>query len=229
MTALLNSPLFGIGISVLAFQCALIIYRRFRIALCNPLLVSVIIITVFLSIFHISFATYNKGGRFISYFLGPTTVILAVPLYQQLSLLKDHFIPIIVGITVGSVVSITSVFFLTKLFGITGDLAVSLLPKSITTPIGIEVAKQIGGIPSVTAGAIIVTGMIGAVIGPLICKLFGIRDEVAVGIAMGTSAHAIGTTKAIELGPVQGAMSGLAIGLAGFITVILVPFLLKIL
>jgi len=171
---------------------------------------------------------YNQGGDLLSFFLGPATVILAVPLYNRLELLKTNYKAILIGITTGTLTGIVSIIYLTKLFKLDVGVGLAMIPKSVTTPIGMEISKQIGGISSITVAAIILTGILGAVIGPFICNLFGIKNKVAVGIAIGTSSHAVGTSRAIELGETEGAMSGLAIGIAGLITVFLVPILLTI-
>ena len=229
MKEIFDSPLFGIMISILAFEIGLLINRRTRIAIFNPLLISIILIIAFLQVFNVSLDSFNKGGDIISFFLAPATVILAVPLFKQFELLKTNLIPIIVGITIGCITALTSIYLFSRLFGLDAALTASLIPKSVTTPIGIEVSKQIGGVPSITVAAIIITGIIGAVIGPMICRIFGIKDKVAIGISIGTSSHALGTTKAIELGETEGAMSGLAIGVAGLITVFLAPLFIKFL
>lgn len=229
MKDLTNLPLFGILISLLAFEIGLFINKKSRIAIFNPLLISILIIIVFLKKFNISLDSYNKGGNTISFFLAPATVILAVPLYKQLDILKANLLPIIVGITVGCITAITSIYLFSRLFGMNAELCASLIPKSVTTPIGVEISKQIGGIPAITVAAIVITGIIGAVFGPTICRLFGIKNKVAIGISIGTSSHALGTTKAIQLGETEGAMSSLAIGIAGLLTVFFAPLLLKLL
>jgi predicted murein hydrolase (TIGR00659 family) len=229
MISLLDTPLFGVLISIIAFEIGLYINRKTKIALFNPLLIAIILVMSFLLIFNIDIETYSKGGTLIYFLLGPSTVILAVPLYKQFELLKKNALPILAGITVGSVAGIITIFYMSKLFSLSGTIGTSLIPKSITTPIGIEVSKQIGGIPSVTVAAIILTGILGAIIGPYVCKTFRIKDKVAVGVSLGTASHAIGTTKALELGETEGAMSSLSIGIAGLITVFLAPILIKIL
>lgn len=228
MKELFDLPLFGIILSLIAFEAGLLINRKTRIAVFNPLLIAVLLIIVFLKGTGISLEAFNKGGSIISFFLGPATVILAVPLYKQIKLLKANLIPIIGGIIVGCVTAITSIYLFSKLFALNTSLAYSLIPKSVTTPIGLEISKQLGGIPAITVAAIVFTGIVGAVMGPLICTVFRIKDKVAVGIAIGTSAHALGTTKAIELGETEGAMSGLAIGLAGLATVFLAPLFIRL-
>lgn len=222
MNEVLSSPLFGILISIITYEAGLYLYRKTGIPLFNPLLISIILIIAILSIFKIDLEAYNRGGSLISVFLGPATVILAVPLYKQLELLKANFIPIIIGIAVGSISAVGSVYLLDALFKINKSIGMSLIPKSITTPIGIEISKQIGGIPAITVAAIILTGIIGAVLGPFVCRISGVKDRIAVGIALGTASHAVGTVKAVELGEVEGAMSSLSIGIAGIITVILI-------
>jgi predicted murein hydrolase (TIGR00659 family) len=223
----LKTPLFGILLSIVAFEAGILMNRKTKWALCNAFLIGVLLVICFLKGFHISLQSYNIGGDIISFFLGPATVILAVPIYKQFKLLKANLLPALVGIFVGCVTAITSIIGFSKLFKLQEALCASLVPKSVTTPIGIEVSKEIGGIPAVTVAAIVITGIAGAVLAPIICKVFHIRDKVAVGISIGASSHAIGTTKALELGETEGAMSGLAIGIAGLITVFLAPLFIR--
>lgn len=229
LTSFAGSPLFGIAISLLTFQMGSMLYRRTGAVFLNPLVLSMLAIIAFLVSFHISFDDYNKGGQFISFFLGPATVILAVPLYKKINLLKANIFPILAGITIGSATGIVSIIAMCRMFGLDELVSISMIPKSITTPIGIELSNQLGGLPSITVAGIVFTGISGVLLGPMICKLFRIKDKVAVGIAIGTSSHALGTTKAVELGETEGAMSGLAIGIAGLITVFLAPIIAKIL
>lgn len=229
MQELLNNPYFGLIISILSFELGIYLKNKTKLSLFNPLLVSIVSTITVLSIFNIDLEAYNQGGDLLGFFLGPATVILAVPLYNRIELLKTNYQAILIGITVGTFSGITSIIYLSKLFNLNKPLGLAMIPKSVTTPIGIEISQQIGGIPAITVAAIILTGIVGAVIGPYICKVFGIEDRVAVGIAIGTASHAIGTTRAIELGETEGAMSGLAIGIAGLITVFLVPLLLMLL
>ncbi len=191
------------------------LYRRTGLVVLNPLVLSMLMIIAFLVNFQISFNDYNKGGQFISFFLGPATVILAVPLYKKIHLLKANVLPILAGITIGSVTGIVSIIGMCRIFGLGELVSVSMIPKSITTPIGIELSNQLGGLPSITVAGIVFTGISGVLLGPMICRLFRIDDRIAVGIAIGTSSHALGTTKAVELGETEGAMSGLAIGITG--------------
>jgi predicted murein hydrolase (TIGR00659 family) len=223
-----HTPYFGIILSIAAYLTALGIYKKTKIAVFNPLLLTVIFIIIVLTTLHIPIEKYNEGGNLIVFFLAPATVVLAVPLYKQLNLLKEHFIPIMAGVTAGSFISILSVIGLSKLFGLEADIIRSLVPKSITTPLGMEISRSFGGIIPITVASIVLTGILGAVIGPFLVNIAGIKSNIAKGIGIGTGAHAIGTSKAIEMGEVEGAMSGLAIGLAGIITVVIAPIFYKI-
>ena len=229
MSALLNTPVFGILLSVVAFEIGIIVSRKTKNPLLNPLLVAIILVILVLMGLDIPKEQYDLGGSFILFFLGPATVVLAVPLYKQIELLKKDLVPILIGISVGSATSILSVILLSRLFHVDLSVAVSMLPKSVTTAIGMEISKEIGGIVSLSVAVIVLTGITGAVIGPGLLKLFRISDDVAQGIAIGTASHAVGTSKAMELGETQGAMSGLSIGIAGIATVILVPLLIGLL
>lgn len=223
MVILTENTLFGIIISLLAFEAGLLIYKKTKFPLFNPLLIAISLVIIFLLVFNIDVDIYNKGGQFINMFLGPATVVLAVPLYKQLNLLKKYLLPILVGILLGSSIGISSVILLANIFGLEKVLTISLLSKSVTTPIGIEITNQLGGLAPVTVLSIIISGIIGSILGPLLCKKFKINDKVAIGIAIGTASHAVGTSKALELGETEGAMSSLSIGIAGIMTVFLAP------
>lgn len=229
MDFLTSNMFFGIFISLVAYEIGQIIYEKTKLPIFNPLLVAIVIVIALLKIFNIDFETYNQGGQFINMFLGPATVILAVPLYKQLSLLKKNFIPIIIGITVGCFVSVISIILLSKVFGLDNNIIISLLPKSVTTPIGIEISNSLGGVTGVTVLAIIITGITGAIIAPIVCKIFRITNPVAIGIGIGTASHAVGTSKALEIGETEGAMSSLSIGIAGVMTVVIAPLCFSIL
>ena len=220
--------MFGIILTIIAFEIGVSIRNKWRNPLLNPILIATILIIGFLTITGISYDTYKVGGDYISFFLGPVTVLLAVPLYRHIQALKNAWIPILAGIVVGSTVSIVCVIACAKIFGISKTLMLSLIPKSITIPMGSVVSEQIGGIPSITIVSIVITGITGAVTAPLVCRFFRIKNPVAQGVAIGTSSHALGTTKAMEIGEVQGAMSSLSIGVAGVVTVFITPVLLKI-
>ncbi len=203
--------------------------KKTKLAILNPVLLSVISIICVLKILGLTYEDYNSGGRFISLFLGPATVALALPLYKNWHILKEKGLTLLAGVFVGSLVAILSVWFLSKLFDLDNEILLSLLPKSITTPIGMEVSRKIGGIPSLTVSVIVITGVIGNMLGTILFRVFRIKDPVAVGAAFGTSSHAIGTSKALEIGEVEGAISGVSIGLAGLMTSLIIPLLLLIL
>lgn len=228
MKNLISTPLFGIMISLITFEIGCIINKRTKLAVLNPLLTSIALVIMVLKYFNINIDDYNKGGQFVSFLLTPATVVLAVPLYKKIKLFKANAVSIFSGIFMGTLGGITTVIILGHVFGLSKSIDLSMIPKSITTPIGIEVSKQLGGIPSITVAVIIITGIVGAIIGPTIFKVLKIKDKVAVGVALGTASHAVGTSKAIELGEIEGAMSSLSIGIAGLITVIIAPILAKI-
>lgn len=225
----LNTPLFGLVLTIAIYEVMSYIYKRFKSPLLNPLLWSIVVISFILVGFDIDYEVYNIGGNIITFFLIPATVILAVPLYKKIDILKSEFVPIIAGITVGIGVAVTSVFFLCRFFGISDEILSSLSVKSITTPIGVEISSKLGGIVAITVSAIIMTGILGAVIGPTILKFFKVEDKVAKGIALGTASHAIGTTKAFELGEIEGAMSSIALSISGILSVFLIPLILGVL
>ena len=226
MNAIINSPLFGILLTLVAFEIGVTISKKFKYSFLNPLLIGNILIVGFLLITGISLESYNVGGDYISVMLSPATVVLAIPLYRQISKLRQFWMPILIGIFVGSLTSIACVILFSKLLGLSDTLTLSLLPKSVTIPMGSVISAQIGGIPSVTIIAITITGITGAVAAPAVCRFCRIKHKVAQGIAIGTASHALGTTRAMEMGEVQGAMSSLAIGIAGLFTAIVAPIIL---
>ncbi len=220
--------MFGIILTIIAFEIGVTIRSKWRNPLLNPILIATILIIGFLTITGISYDTYKVGGDYISFFLGPVTVLLAVPLYRHIQALKKNWFPIIAGIFVGSTISVLCVIACAKIFSLSKTLMFSLTPKSITIPMGSVLSEQIGGIPSITIVSIVITGITGAVTAPLVCRFFRIKHPVAQGVAIGTASHALGTTKAMEIGEVQGAMSSLSIGVAGVITVFIAPILLNV-
>lgn len=228
MNLIINNPIFGITISLIAFEIGCFLFKKTKNPMFNPLLIAITLVILFLKLTNISLESYNVGGKYISFLLGPATVILAVPLYKKLNLLKKYIFPIIIGILTGTSVGLISVLILSKLFNMDKELMFSLIPKSITTPIGMEVSKQLGGNTSITVAAIIITGILGAIIGPIIFSICKIKNEIAVGISLGTASHAMGTAKALELGETEGAMGGLAIAISGLLTVFLAPLIVKL-
>ena len=225
MNDIITSPVFGVIISLIAYEIGALIKQKLKLSIFNPLLIAIIILIAFLSKFNIEYNDYNLGGQIISFFLAPATVALALPLYKKFSLFKENAVPILAGILCGTISGIVSVIALAKLFNLSGELTKSLIPKSITTPIGMALAKQLGGLPSIAVVAIIITGILGSIIGPFLYKILKINDKVAMGIAMGSAAHAVGTAKAMEIGETEGAMSSLTIAISGIITVIIAPVL----
>ena len=225
MKAILSSPLLWIGVSILCYEAGLQIKKRFDYSFLNPMIVGTILLIFILYATNTDLATYNLGGDFISLFLVPATAVLAVPIYRQRKLLKENWLPIVLGAFVGSLVSVVSVIGFVKLFGLDEIFMLSFIPKSVTTAIGIEISAALGGVPAITIVSIVIAGITGAVVMPALFKVFRIDDSIAKGIALGTASHAIGTTRAIEMGEVEGAMSGLAIGIAGIFTVIISLFL----
>ena len=193
----------------------------------NPLIIAILGIILFLSITKIPYESYKLGGDRINFFLGPVTIVLAVPLYKQFDLFKKYLLEILIGISCGVVVSFISVKLIGHFTNADVDIINSLIPKSITTPMGISLTKTLNGVEAITVVSIILTGILGAIISPIVFKIGKINNPVAKGIALGTSAHALGTTKALEMGEVEGAMSGLSIGISGIITVILIPIIIN--
>lgn len=219
-----NSALFGLILSLVAYQIGLRIKQKFKIAIFNPLLISIAIIIIFLLIFNVDYDEYNRGAKYLGYLLTPATICLAVPLYEQLEQLKKNIKAIMAGIISGVLTSMSSILIVSILFNFNHTEYVTLLPKSITTAIGIGISEELGGIVTITIAVIIITGVFGNMTAEFICKLFKIHEPVAKGVAIGSSAHAMGTAKAIEMGPIEAAISSLTIAVAGIVTVIAVSF-----
>ena len=219
---LTGSAFFGMFLTLACYQVGVLVKKKVKIALATPLLVAVVLIIGILLVFHIDYENYDNGAKYISYFLTPATVSLAVPLYRRMALLKEHPVAIFGGIAAGVLTAMTSIFLLSLAFGLTHEQYVTILPKSITTAIGMGVSGKMGGIPALTVISISITGVFGTVFAETICKLLGIREPIAKGLAIGTSAHALGTSKAMEIGEIEGAMSSLSIVVAGIMTVLAV-------
>lgn len=217
--AITQSVFFGAALSLVCYEAGLFIRKKTRLAIANPLLIAVLLAVAFLLVFHIDFEAYSAGADYISIFLTPATISLAVPLYRQLELLKKYPGAILLGIGSGVLTAMVSVFFLSLIFSLNHEQYVTLLPKSVTTAIGMGVSEKMGGIVTITVVAIIITGIFGNIIAETVCRLFKIEEPIAKGLAIGTAAHAMGTTKALELGEVEGAMSSLSIVVAGIMTV----------
>lgn len=219
-----SSAFFGVIISIAGYALGVYLRKKFKRSFINPLLISVVFVIGVLLLLGIDYDTYNIGGQYISYLLTPATVCLAIPLYQQLHLLRKHKKAVALGIVAGVLSSLGSILALAYLFGLSHEQYVTLLPKSITTAIGIGVSAELGGIETITVAVIILTGIFGNIVAEGVFKLFRITHPVAMGLALGVSSHAIGTAKALELGEVQGAMSSLSIAVAGLLTVVFASF-----
>lgn len=221
MTAFFTeSVFFGLLLSLGAYELGLFLKNKTGLAVMNPLLISSAIIIAVLVLTGVDYESYNEGARFLSYMLTPTTVCLAIPLYEKLALLKRDFKAIILGIISGVITSGLCVFAMAVIFGFNHELYVTLLPKSITTAIGVGISEELGGIIAVTASVIAITGIFGNVTADFVLKLFRITEPVAKGIAIGSASHAMGTAKAMEIGETEGAMSSLSIAVSGVCTVI---------
>ena len=218
-----NSQYWGLTLSIAAYLFACWLKQKTKLAFLNPILVSVIVIIAFLLGVGIDYDTYNDGAQLLSYLLTPATVCLAIPLYEQMELLKKNWKAIMGGIISGVLTSAVCILVLCLIFHLEHDMFVTLLPKSITTAIGMGVSEELNGIVTITVAVIIITGVVGNVLADFVYKLFHVTHPVAKGVGLGTSAHAIGTAKALEMGEIEGAMGGLSIAVAGILTVIVAP------
>ena len=215
-----NSVFFGVFISIITYEIGVLIKKKLKLAIFNPLLISIALIIVFLLAFHIKYNVYESGAQYLSYFLTPATVALAVPLYEQIEPLKKNWKAIVAGILSGALTSALCVLAVALVFQLDHKHYVTLLPKSITTAIGMGLSEELGGIVTITVAVIVVTGVIGNMFAESICKLFHITDPVAKGIGIGSASHAMGTAKAMEMGEIEGAMSSLSIAVSGLLTVV---------
>ena len=207
---IINSTTIGVVISVMGYELGLF----------NPLLISIIFVICCLLLFRVDYNNYNKSAQYLSYLLTPATVCLAIPLYQQIKLLKENMVAIFAGIISGVLTSLVCIFVFALIFNFGHEEYVTMLPKSITTAIGMGISEELGGYVTITVAVIIITGVLGNICGEAVCKIFKITNPVAKGIALGTSSHAIGTAKAMEMGEIEGAMSSLSIVIAGICTMV---------
>ena len=224
MTQLLNdflsgSAAWGVLLTLAAFALGTLINKVTGKAIFNPLLLGSIFVIIFLSVCSIPYADYKASAAPVNYLLLPATVALTIPLYEKIDLLKENAAAIIAGISVGTLVSLGSALAL----DLTREQYATLLPESVTTAISMDVAAELGGIAALTGAIVIVTGIVGALLAETVCKMFHITDPIAKGVGIGTSAHAVGTSKALQMGEVEGAMSGLSIAVAGVLTAVLCP------
>lgn len=228
MKAILTSPALGITITLAAFMLAKIFQKKTRFKEFPPVVLATIIIIALLELLNIDYDTYNKGGAMIGFLLGPATIALALPLVRNIQILKDNFKPLLTGVLVGSVVGIISVLILGKLFGVSKAMILSLVAKSVTTPIAMGITENIGGIPALTAVFVIATGMFGAFVGHKLLRLCGVTDDVAVGIAIGAAAHGLGTNRCLDESELQAAVAGVGIALVGIVTAVFAPLSTKL-
>ncbi len=229
LNVIYENPLFGIILSLLAYTVAVLIYKKSNnFVLLNPLLVSVTLVIAILLVFDIPYDTYNIGGKFLTMFISPITVVLAVPLYMQINALRENAGIILTAIFFGAVASVVGICTYQTFFPMENTVFASLISKSITTAIAVEVTEQFGGITGITVIAVAFTGLLGAIFSPIMAKVFRVKNDIALGLAIGTSSHVLGTTKAIEMGEKVGAMSSLSIAIAGVVTVIVAPFIVQL-
>lgn len=211
----------GVTLSLVAYLIGTLLKKKFKLGIFNPLLISIVVSIVVLVVGRVDYYTYNEGAKYLSWLLTPATVCLAIPLYEQWGLLLKNFKAVMLGLVAGTITSLTTVLVLALICGLSHEEYVTLLPKSITTAIGMGVSEELGGYVTITVAVIIITGVLGNIFGELICKIFRIDEPISKGLAFGASSHAIGTAKALEIGEVEGAMSSLAIAVSGILTVAL--------
>ncbi len=217
---LIESVFFGVGLTLLCFEIGQIAKKKLKIPLFNPILIATVLIIGALLLLDMDYDTYYEGAKYISYLLTPATVCLAIPMYEQMSLLKKNWKAVMAGIIAGCLTSLVSILAMAVLFGLSHETYVTLLPKSITTAIGMGVSETLGGYVTITVAVIIITGILGNMFGEAVCRLFRIEEPIAKGVGFGTASHAVGTAKAIEIGEIGGAMSSLSIAVAGLVTVV---------
>ena len=218
MNELTGSPFFGIALTVVAYWIGVKIQKKTGLVICNSMIITVALLIAVLLVFHIPYENYYQGGSLINMFLGPATACMAVTVYAKMDLLKKNWLPVLAGCLAGTLTAIGSILLMSRLFGLDKAITVSLLPKSVTTPIASAIAEGQGGVASIAVAAVIVTGILGNLTAPLLIRLFRVRDPMAAGLGIGACSHALGTVKALELGETEGAMSGLAMGLCGILT-----------
>lgn len=228
MSNFFQNDIFTITLTFVAYFIAQKIQNKTHIVILNPILISIIIIIAFLSVFKIDFASYHEGNKMIEFFLKPAIVALGVPLYLQLEKIKKQLIPILVSQLAGCIAGVVSVIMIAKLMGASKEIIYSLAPKSVTTPIAIEVSKSIGGLPPLTAAVVIVVGIFGSIFGYEIMKRTRVKSSIAQAISMGTAAHAVGTSKSMGISQTFGAMSSIGLIVNGIFTAILTPYILQI-
>ena len=221
MNELVSSAFFGLTLTVLAYWVGMTIQKKSGLVICNHMIIAAGLIVLVLKGFGISYEQYYVGGSIVNMLLGPATACMALAIYQKRELLKENWLPVLLGCLAGAVTTVVTVLVMSRMFGLSTEMTVSLLPKSVTTPIASAISESHGGIVSITVAAVIFTGILGNLTAPFLVKLFRVKDPMAAGLGIGACSHAMGTAKAIEIGETEGAMSGLAIGVCGIITAIL--------
>ena len=222
-SGLFGTAFFGIVLTIAAFKIGMIINQKTKLVICNPLLISIIIVIAFLALSGISYDTYNVGGSMVQFLLTPATIALAAPLYRQTEVLKKNFKAIICAILSGSIACAVTMFALAKAFSLSDEVYFGLTSKSVTLAIALGITEELGGIAGVTCVAVVVSGIIGAAFVTVFSKIFKITNPIALGLSVGTASHAIGTSRAIQLDELVGAMGSLAIVIAGVLTVVIAP------
>ena len=221
MNELVSSAFFGLTLTVLAYWVGMTIQKKSGLVICNHMIIAAGLIVLVLKGFGISYEQYYVGGSIVNMLLGPATACMALAIYQKRELLKENWLPVLLGCLAGAVTTVVTVLVMSRMFGLSTEMTVSLLPKSVTTPIASAISESHGGIVSITVAAVIFTGILGNLTAPFLVKLFRVKDPMAAGLGIGACAHGMGTPKALEMGRTEGAMSGLAIGICGIITSIL--------
>ena len=225
MDAVFSSSIFGIALTLLAYLIGSYVHKKTGVVVLNGVIVGAVIIAAVLLIFHIPFDEYNVGGELFTMLLTPATACMAVNIYNKRNLLKKYWLPILVGCVAGVLSSVGSVWLMCRFFNLSEALTNSLLPKSVTTAIAMALVDAQGGITPVTVAAVTLTGQLGFILAPFLIKFFRVKNPVAAGLGIGACSHALGTSKALELGETEGAMSSLSMGLCGLITSLMVLFL----
>ena len=223
MHSLVHSEIFDLALVVGTYIAATILYKKTHLSVLHPLLTSIFVIIVILEFLDVEYASFQQGSHLIHFMLGPSVVALGYVLFEQMKYLKGNVVSILTSVFVGAIVGIISVIVIGNLMGADQSLIATLQPKSVTTPIAMGISEKNGGIPSLTAVIVVAVGIFGSIVGPAVMKVLGIESRIAKGLALGASSHGVGTAAAIQLGAVEGALSGLAIGLMGIMTAILVP------
>lgn len=225
MVSLFKSETFVLLLIFASFLMGQWVFKKTRFPLFHPLIVAIAIVMFYIKMTDMPIADFMEKSQFVNYMLGPSVVALGYLLHKQIDYLKGNVVSILTSVFIGCLVGIISVIILAKITGADKILIKSLEPKSVTTPIALAVSQQAGGIPPITAAAVVFCGILGSILGPYVLKLLGIKSKIAKGLAMGASSHAVGTAKALEMGVVEGAISGLAIGLMGVMTALMIPFI----